>query len=230
MERGQFTFYASFYKAIRLIRKKSARADAYDAICAFAFEGVEPKDLDMQAAIAFEMARPILETALRKAKSGSIGGAARKSKKEFACDDGESKCDFASVEGESKNKDKKEDKKEDKVKNKCYNTHSGGEEDFQKFWDCYPKKVDKAGARKAFEKVDAPVSVLVQAVEEQRWSGQWMAEGGRYIPNPAGWLSRRGWEDQLPQTGIPKGATGRLGPEELGNIQRLLAESKTMEN
>ena len=35
-ERKQFTMYESIYKALQRIRKKPDRADAYDAICAYA--------------------------------------------------------------------------------------------------------------------------------------------------------------------------------------------------
>ena len=234
MERGQFTFYASFYKAIRLIRKKSTRGDAYDAICAYALEGIEPEGLEPQAAIAFEMARPVLEAALRKAESGSLGGLAGKSKRKSASAERESKNEFASAEEESKNKiedkdkdkDKNKDKNKNKVKNKCYNTLTDCEKNFLIFWDAYPRKVDKQKAKAAFGKVDVPVEVLCRALEEQRFCSQWQSEGGRYIPNPATWLTRRGWEDELPQTGIPLGATGKLGKEELENIQRLLREAE----
>lgn len=44
-ERSQFTFYASFFKAIGRIKDDAARAQAYDAICAYALTGVEP-DID----------------------------------------------------------------------------------------------------------------------------------------------------------------------------------------
>lgn len=37
--RKQFTFYSSFYEAVSKIKKKADRADAYDAICAYAING-----------------------------------------------------------------------------------------------------------------------------------------------------------------------------------------------
>ena len=79
MERKQFTFYISFFKAIQHIRSKAARADAYDAICAYAFHETVP-DLDHlppPAAMAFEAAQPVLDAGRRKAQSGAAGGAAR---------------------------------------------------------------------------------------------------------------------------------------------------------
>ena len=79
MERKQFTFYISFFKAIQHIRSNAARADAYDAICAYAFHETVP-DLDRlppPAAMAFEAAQPVLDAGRRKAQSGAAGGAAR---------------------------------------------------------------------------------------------------------------------------------------------------------
>lgn len=81
MERKQFTFYISFFRAIQHIRNKSARADAYDAICAYAFHETKPdlERLPPAAAMAFEAAQPILDAGRRKAQSGAIGGASRPS-------------------------------------------------------------------------------------------------------------------------------------------------------
>ena len=78
--RSQFTFYDSFYRALSRIRKKADRADAYDAIVAYALMGEEP-DMDKlpdAAAIAFEVIRPNLDASRRKAASGKQGGKAKK--------------------------------------------------------------------------------------------------------------------------------------------------------
>ena len=75
-ERKQFTFYLSIFKAIRKIKKKTDRADAYDAICAYALFGEEP-DLEAMTdsvSIAFELIRPVLDASRRKSKSGKQGG------------------------------------------------------------------------------------------------------------------------------------------------------------
>lgn len=72
MERSQFTFYESFYKAAHRIRKKSDRADAYDAICAYALYGEEPDlgALPDAVAIAFELSKPNLDASRKKAENG----------------------------------------------------------------------------------------------------------------------------------------------------------------
>ena len=69
MERKQFTFYRSFYEAIQKLRTKKDKADAYDIICNYALNGVEPdlKNVPMHIAAAFEFTRPVLNTAARRA-------------------------------------------------------------------------------------------------------------------------------------------------------------------
>lgn len=79
MGRNQFTFYASFASALSRIKKKSDRADAYDAICNYALFGIEP-DMDKlpdSAAIAFELIRPTLDASRRKAENGKRGGSVK---------------------------------------------------------------------------------------------------------------------------------------------------------
>ena len=71
-------------------------------------------------------------------------------------------------------------------------------DDFDAFWAVYPRKVGKGDAKKAFAKVKAPVSVLIDAVNMQKQSQQWLRNDGQYIPNPATWLNQGRWEDELP--------------------------------
>ena len=86
MQRTQFTFYESFYKAVKRIKDPESRAQAYDAICAYALYGQEP-NLDSFSdfsAIAFELIKPNLDSSRKKAENGKAGGSKKqnKSKKE----------------------------------------------------------------------------------------------------------------------------------------------------
>ena len=73
----------------------------------------------------------------------------------------------------------------------------GYSDEFNQFWSAYPKKVGKKEACKAFKKVKEPLSVLLDAIKEQKLSEQWTKENGRFIPNPATWLNQGRWEDHL---------------------------------
>lgn len=79
-DRSQFTFFASFFEAISKIRKKADRADAYDAICAYALCAQEPEldKLPDAAQVVFLLAKPNLDSSRKKAKSGKAGGSKQK--------------------------------------------------------------------------------------------------------------------------------------------------------
>ena len=79
MERKSFTFFGSFCDALSRIKNKTARCDAYDAIIRYALNGTEP-DLDSMAdaaALAFIMAKPVLDSSRKKAEAGRIGGSSK---------------------------------------------------------------------------------------------------------------------------------------------------------
>ena len=85
MDRTQFTFYESFYKAAKRIKDPSARAEVYEAICEYALYGDEP-DIDAlseMAAIAFELIKPNLDASRKKAESGKLGGTKKQSESTF---------------------------------------------------------------------------------------------------------------------------------------------------
>lgn len=113
MQRTQFTFYESFFKAISRIKKKQDRADAYDMICAYALYQKEP-DLDSASdavAIAFELLRPVLDKAKERSESGKKGG----SKPEANAKQTGSKQEANGKQGETASKKEKEIEIENEV-------------------------------------------------------------------------------------------------------------------
>lgn len=71
---------------------------------------------------------------------------------------------------------------------------------FSEFWQAYPKKRDKARARKSFFKIKNLSDVfphLMQGLEQQKASADWKKDGGKYIPLPSSWLNGERWEDEL---------------------------------
>lgn len=220
MERTQFTFYDSFFRAISRIKSKAARCDAYDALCEYALYGTEP-DIDSMpdaAAIAFESFKPNLDASRRKAQSGSAGGKSKQTASKPEANDKQT----GSKEDESKKKNK--DKKKNKNKDKCLKA------DFDLFWEAYPRKEGKQKAEAAFAKVVVPVQDLLDAIEAQKKSAQWTKDGGQFIPHPATWLNGKRWLDQVfvlteTRKGVPMGASGEMGDAELLAIQRLMGEN-----
>ncbi len=78
---------------------------------------------------------------------------------------------------------------------------AGGRADnsgFAEFWAVYPRKIGKLDAKRAWAKLSPPPGKVLAALEAWRKSPEWLKDGGRYIPHPASWLNRGGWEDELP--------------------------------
>ena len=216
MKRSQFTFYESFYCAIKRIKNKTAQRDAFVVLCEYALNGIEP-DLDKlpdSVAIAFELVRPTLDASRRKAESGKKGG----SKKQTGSKP-EANCKQTASKGEKENKKEKENEieieKENKVENECIKA------DFALFWEAYPRKEGMQKAEEAFASVAVPVQDLLDAIEAQKKSPQWKKDNGIFIPHPAKWLAEKRWMDQTVM-GVPKGACGELGEEEYAAIARLM--------
>ena len=72
---------------------------------------------------------------------------------------------------------------------------------FEQFWNAYPhtRRVGKKAARAEWKKIapdDRTVAQIVQAVERQRRTTQWLKEGGQFVPHPERYLKHRRWEDE----------------------------------
>lgn len=103
------------------------------------------------------------------------------------------------------------------------------EEAFEKFWSAYPRKEGKQKAKAAFEKVNVPLDVLLNAIEQQKKSAQWSKDNGQFIPHPTTWLNGKRWEDEVVMAGSAQmGARGHLGAAEKAAIQRMLDEDELM--
>lgn len=68
-------------------------------------------------------------------------------------------------------------------------------EEFEKFWNAYPKKVSKEQARRAFYKAKPNMSVIIPALEKFKACQQWQDK--QYIPNPDTWIRNQRWEDEI---------------------------------
>ena len=72
-------------------------------------------------------------------------------------------------------------------------------EDFLIFWSEYPKKVGKGEAFKQWKKAklsEGDKKDILTALKWQKKSDRWRSSNGRYIPNPATYISQRRWEDE----------------------------------
>ncbi len=66
-------------------------------------------------------------------------------------------------------------------------------DDFDRFWQAYPKKVDKKKTATAFQYVKTDIETILQALAWQNKSQQWL-QG--YIPSPLKYLHGELWNDE----------------------------------
>jgi DNA-binding MltR family transcriptional regulator len=70
---------------------------------------------------------------------------------------------------------------------------------FHRFWDAYPKKIDKRRSYEVFGRLKVTPELLEKmlcALEKQKKSKQWLEAKGQYIPYASTWLNGRRWEDE----------------------------------
>lgn len=95
---------------------------------------------------------------------------------------------------------KKESKKESKSSLRSLCDASPSRDEFEEWWQAYPRKIGKDDARKAYaKKVKNGVTpvALLEAVQQQRWNLI-----VRYRPYPATWLNGGRWQDD-PEAAAP---------------------------
>lgn len=219
MKRGALKFLRSYYEAAKQLAAVSPEEalNYLMAIMEYGFDDVEP-DVGGIAGAMFTLVKPNVEKTLKMSDGGAKGG---------SLSEGYGKGIESLSQQEVGSR-----KKEVGSRNNTPLPPKGAakrekEQQFELFWSKYPKKVAKSSAKKAFEKVSAPLETLLTAIERQKCSEQWSKDNGQYIPNPATWLNQERWNDELPsagKTGIPKGASGVLGDAELEAIQRVLRD------
>ena len=105
---------------------------------------------------------------------------------------------------------------------------------FTLFWEDYPNKADRDDAREAWKSLNPDadtVRAIKAGLDSWKKSGQWLDDGGRFIPSAAKWLTKRRWACAPPpgKQSIPNGASGALGAAELEAIQRVLADGPDKE-
>lgn len=72
-------------------------------------------------------------------------------------------------------------------------------EAWRRFWALYPKKVDKAKAIRAWNRLKADrklMGIMSAALKAQMATEEWRRDNGRAIPYPSTWLNNRRWEDE----------------------------------
>lgn len=240
-QRGQFTFYRSFWEAIKCI-PESDKLPVLEAMICCGLDGVEPDGLTPIQNAIYQLIRPVLLNGRKKSANAKQKGSkpeAKISKQEANKKQTVSKTKankkqtvaLPSIEKEKENEKENENDIEREIEKDSYKGRDLSFSDFNSFWEAYPKKVGKADAQKAWQKVKGvTLDVILQAIEQQKQSRQWQDK--QYIPNPSTWLNQARWMDELPSASsapysskdIPKGASGTLGEAEMEAIRQAMAQ------
>ena len=76
-------------------------------------------------------------------------------------------------------------------------------DEFERFWEAYPRKEAKANAKKAWMRARldgvldlSEIDAIIAAVDKAKASRQWQQDSGRYIPLPANYISSARWKDE----------------------------------
>lgn len=209
-KRGQYTFYRSFWEAIKVLPKKD-RLPIYEAITEYALDGTIPSGLTQSQSAFFSLVKPNLDAARKKAANGKQGGSKQKANGKQKGSEKEKE-----IEIEKENEIEIEEEKE-KEQSASELAHS-----FVLFWESYPCQIGKDEAINAWDAVVTDVNAANQIlVNLELWkaSEQWQDKGGRFIPRAAKFLRDGYWKNK-PKTDAPTGRT--LDSDEMAAVRRMM--------
>lgn len=96
---------------------------------------------------------------------------------------------------------------------------------FTLFWEDYPNKADRDDAWEAWRALnpdDQTVGQIKAGLDAWKKSGQWLDDGGRYIPSAAKWLTKRRWE--CPPAAAVNAQGRQLDGDEIAAIKRMMGQ------
>jgi len=71
-------------------------------------------------------------------------------------------------------------------------------DEFNTFWEAYPKKIGKGAAAQVWARTKTPpIEQVLRAINRQAQSEQWLRDNGQYIPNPTTWINQARWDDEV---------------------------------
>lgn len=204
MKRDQFTFYRSYYEALKNLPKRDQTA-VLMAVIGYALDETEPSLSGVPLSV-FTLIRPTLDSGRNKARNRMNKCGTRsdqtenklKTNQEQTCKEGEK-------EVESEREVEVEREKESENDSYTPPTPSATEGaaknywGFDQFWDVYPKKSAKKDAFDAWKRVDPDeglVKRILEAVKQQKLWPQYFGENARYFPSPSKWLDGGCWDDE----------------------------------
>lgn len=96
--------------------------------------------------------------------------------------------------------DKKVKENNTSINNTSINIKEIYKEKFEKFWNAYPKKVNKFKTEEWFKKNNPSneiLNLILEKIDQFKNTNDWKKDDGKYIPYPTTWLNQKRWEDEV---------------------------------
>ena len=181
--RDSFVFYRSFQRSIQHL-EASEQLEVYHAIIAYALDQVEP-ELTRYSQAVWEAIKPQIAANQRKYEAGLRGGKP-KANQDLTIPEPSPNLMYNVNENDNVN-EKVNDKENEKV--------NENEQRFDQFWTTFPRKTDKARAKRSFLRLTKTEQELAVSNIQRLYS----ETPAQFIPHPSTYLNGKRWEDQAIQ-------------------------------
>ncbi len=215
--RQQFTFYRSFWEAVKGLERKD-QLPVLSAVIEYALDSKEPQGLTKTQTAFFLLTKPTLDASRRKAESGKQGGSKKKQTE--------------ANEKQTASKKERENKKENEIEREGEKEkkHPLSDELFSLFWDKYPAhcRGDREEAQADWEALgldEQGMRDVLRKLDAWKTSKRWTDDGGSYVPNISNFLDRK--RAYLHGAPSPNGsnAVRKLDEDEREAVYRMMGEN-----
>lgn len=179
--RDSFVFYRSFQRSIQHL-EASEQLEVYHAIIAYALDQVEP-ELTRYSQAVWEAIKPQIAANQRKYEAGLRGGKP-KANQSLTIPEPSPNLMYNVNDNVNDNVNEKENEKDNE-----------NEQRFDQFWTTYPRKTDKARAKRSFLRLTKTEQELAVTNIQRLYS----ETPAQFIPHPSTYLNGKRWEDQAIQ-------------------------------
>lgn len=214
MKRKQFTFYRSFFEAMMKLPEEMWLAYLVN-IVSYGLDGETMMKMNFTQDAMFELVRPNLDAARKKAEAGAAGGRCGKASKQVSKREKEKEIEIENeIETETEN---------DSGQGKAASGRGSVWLGFERFWNQYPVKIGKEEAWEQWQRLCPEADAVCDSLEAWKRTGQWLKEKGRYVPRAAKFLEQEHYL-QKPQVQAAKTASCTLGQAEIEALEKIMRE------
>ena len=181
--RDSFVFYRSFQRSIQHL-EASEQLEVYHAIIAYALDQVEP-ELTRYSQAVWEAIKPQIAANQRKYEAGLRGGKP-KSNQDLTIPEPSPNLMYNGNDNgnDNENVNEKENEKDNE-----------NDQRFDQFWTTFPRKTDKARAKRSFLRLTKTEQELAVSNIQRLYS----ETPAQFVPHPSTYINGKRWEDQAIQ-------------------------------